>query len=121
MYGLRVALLLLVVALGGCGSAMTVNRGDSADVRDMRLDKTYCTHIPRVYSGVVYNFCTLNGESGGAYQRDAQLPLPYTPLGYYVYWPLVDGVLSAATDTLVLPYTIFRQQRDGSIELTHGD
>ncbi|WP_160285877.1 YceK/YidQ family lipoprotein [Pseudomonas knackmussii] len=112
--------LMLVAGLAGCGSMLTVNSEPSADVGELHLGRTYCTQLPRIYSGVAYNFCALYGDPGGAYQRDPSLSAPPAD-SQGIYWPLIDGVLSAATDTLALPYTIFRQQRDGSIELTHGN
>lgn len=113
------AALIVVAGVTGCGSVRTLDSEAHESVSDLKLGRTYCTEIPRIYSGVAYNFCALHGDPGGRYQRSAGLspPLPDAPLG--LYWPLFDGVLSAATDTLVLPYTIYRQQRDGSIELTH--
>ncbi|MDR2960464.1 MAG: YceK/YidQ family lipoprotein [Stenotrophomonas sp.] len=113
------AVLIVSAAVSGCGSVRTLDSEAHESVRDLKLGRTYCTEIPRIYSGVAYNFCALHGDPGGSYQRSAGLspPLPDAPQG--LYWPLFDGLLSAATDTLALPYTIYRQQRDGSIELTH--
>ncbi|MFR0691518.1 YceK/YidQ family lipoprotein [Enterobacterales bacterium AE_CKDN230030158-1A_HGKHYDSX7] len=111
--------LLAAALLAGCGSVRTVDSDAQASVKELKLGNTYCTEIPRIYSGVAYNFCALHGDPGGSYQHSAGLtpPPPDSPQG--LYWPLFDGVLSAATDTLMLPYTVYRQQRDGSIELTH--
>ncbi|MCE4071125.1 YceK/YidQ family lipoprotein [Pseudomonas nitroreducens] len=110
--------LILTTAIAGCGSVRTLDSDAHESVKELKLGRTYCTEIPRIYSGVAYNFCALHGDPGGSYQRSAGLspPLPDAPLG--LYWPLFDGVLSAATDTLALPYTVYRQQRDGNIELT---
>nr|WP_052355414.1 YceK/YidQ family lipoprotein [Pseudomonas knackmussii] len=109
------------MTLVSCGSVQTLNSESSADVGELHLKGTYCTRIPRIYSGVAYNFCALYGDPGGAYQHDAAVspPPPASPQG--IYWPFLDGLLSGVTDTLALPYTIYRQNRDGSIELTHGD
>ena len=119
MLGRLFAVLIVTAGVSGCGSVRTLDSEAHESVSDLKLGRTYCTEIPRIYSGVAYNFCALHGNPGGSYQRSAGLspPLPDSPQG--LYWPLFDGLLSAATDTLVLPYTIYRQQRDGSIELTH--
>lgn len=109
--------LLAVALLGGCGTARTLDSDAHASVKELRLSGTYCTEIPRIYSGVAYNFCALNGNPGGGYQHDAGLSPPAPDAPQAIYWPLFDGVLSAATDTLFLPYTLYRQHRDGSIEL----
>nr|WP_277608638.1 YceK/YidQ family lipoprotein [Microbulbifer elongatus] len=61
--------------------------------------------MPRVYSGVAYNMCKLNSNGTSIY---------FAPLlGVY----LVDSVFSAATDTVVLPYTIYAQNEQGSVNL----
>ena len=56
---------------------------------------------------MTYDFCFLNAplEEG----RDAQVHGPAPAI------VLIDVVISGALDTLLLPYTIYRQQTDGSI------
>lgn len=111
--------LLAIALISGCGSVRTVGSDTHASAKALQLSRTYCTEIPRIYSGVAYNFCALNGAPATSYQRsaDPSPPAPDAPQG--LYWPLFDGLLSAATDTLMLPYTVYRQQRDGNIELIH--
>lgn len=71
--------------------------------------KSYCDEIPRIYSGLSYNFCLLYGEPshianvGGSFNS-----VPFV---------LVDTVFSTATDTLVLPYTIVTQSQKGFIKV----
>lgn len=107
--------LAVIAALAGCGSMRTLPSESAINVRDGELKGTRCDSIPRIYSGVVYDFCWLLGDSktagAGFVGQD----------GAAVTLPLVDMALSGVTDTLALPYTIFRQRRDGSIELTHGN
>lgn len=111
--------LFAAALLAGCGSVRTVDSDAHESVNELKLGRTYCTEIPRIYSGVAYNFCALNGAPATSYQHsaDPSPPAPDVPQG--LYWPLFDGLLSAATDTLMLPYTVYRQQRDGNIELIH--
>ena len=84
----------------------------SVAVASQRLKnlRSHCESVPRIYSGVVYDFCSLNGEPNSKKSLDEQQigPLP---------WIAVDLVLSGVLDTLVLPYTVYRQNLDGSIEI----
>ncbi|WP_152225582.1 YceK/YidQ family lipoprotein [Pseudomonas sp. SCB32] len=102
------ALLLLAVGLSGCGSLHTLGSDEVVNASDIKLQGTYCDVIPRVYSGVTYDLCWMHGERfvprGGV-------------SGATVIWPLADMLLSGVTDTVSLPYTLYRQHRDGSIEL----
>ena len=61
--GFVVALILFTASCFiGCGTINTVARGDYVTKRNLKKAKTYCESIPRVYSGVSYDFCRLNGE-----------------------------------------------------------
>ena len=100
---------LAALMLAGCGTVQTVVRSDEAAAKSLKEQKSYCGAIPRIYSGVTYDFCYLNAplEKG----RDSET---YTNAPAFV---LIDVVISGALDTLLLPYTIYRQQADGSIIL----
>lgn len=102
--------LLGVVALmlSGCGTVNTVVRDESIAGRNLKKYGTYCGSIPRVYSGVAYDFCKLHG---------APNPTATTQATYAVPWIVLDVVLSGVLDTVALPYTIYRQSKDGSIDL----
>jgi len=91
----------LSFALSGCGTAMTVIQGDADAARDLRKHKTNCQSIPRVYSGLAYDFCVLDA--------------PPDHSGFLVPFLLLDLPLSGIFDTLSLPYTIYRQATEGSI------
>lgn len=99
------AMLLAAMLLGGCGTIQTVARNDQAAVDGLKEQKSYCGAVPRIYSGLAYDFCTLNAPLASGIDpdehRNAAIP--------------VDAVVSGALDTLLLPYTIYRQQVDGSI------
>lgn len=89
------------LTLTGCGTAATVLQDDAEAAQGLRRQKTYCQSIPRIYSGLAYDFCVLHA--------------PPDPTGILVPLILVDLALSGALDTVVLPYTIYRQGVDGSI------
>lgn len=97
----------LSLTLVGCGTVTTVLRDDAVVSTDLKKQKTYCQSIPRVYSGVAYDFCVLNGppNSMGAVAIND------------VPWVYFDFLASGVLDTLVLPYTIYRQSVDGSIDI----
>lgn len=87
--------------LSGCGTAASVLQMDADVARDMRKQKTYCQSIPRIYSGLAFDFCVLNA--------------PPDPAGVLLPFVLLDLPLSGVLDTVVLPYTIYRQASDGNL------
>ncbi len=101
---------MLTLVVTGCGTINTVFRDDSVTSRNLAKSSSYCGTVPRVYSGVMYDFCILHAppadsDNYGTVQN--------------VYWPVIDSIASAALDTLLLPYTIVRQNDEGSIEIAH--
>ena len=94
---------VISLALTGCGTVTTVLQDDADAAQALRRQKTYCQSIPRVYSGLAYDFCMLNA--------------PPDPTGIFVPLVLLDFVLSGALDTVALPYTIYRQGTDGNIRI----
>ncbi len=100
-------MVAVLFIIGGCGTVTTVLRDDSVTLRELRAAKTYCQSVPRVYSGVAYDLCVLHApprSAGGLSLND-------------VPWPYLDVAVSGVMDTLILPYTIYRQSADGSLEL----
>lgn len=93
---------VLFSVLSGCGSVSTVFQHDADVARNLRKQKTYCQSIPRIYSGLAFDFCMLNA--------------PPNPAGA-VSFVLFDLPLSAAFDTVLLPYTIYRQAGDGNMSI----
>jgi uncharacterized protein YceK len=91
------------LTLAGCGTTATVFQDEAEAARGLRKQKTYCESIPRVYSGLAYDFCVLNA--------------PPDPSGFLMPLMLLDLVLSGALDTVVLPYTVYRQGADGNIQI----
>jgi uncharacterized protein YceK len=94
---------VISLALTGCGTAVTVLQDDADAAQALRRHKTYCQSIPRVYSGLAYDFCVLNA--------------PPDPTGILVPLVLIDLALSGTLDTVVLPYTLYRQGTDGNIRI----
>lgn len=104
---LRIATaLLLMLVLTGCGTFTTLTRDDNAIARSLIKNNTYCDDIPRVYSGVSYNFCILNSRQSG---------IVFEPVAVFY---IVDALFCSVTDTIVLPYTIFQQGQKGSIPIS---
>ena len=98
-------LSLLIV---GCGTVNTVMRGDAVASRNLKEIKSYCESIPRVYSGVSYDFCVLYGAPATGYAWNN---------GSGVGAVISDLVFSGLFDTLALPYTVYRQSKDGNIDI----
>ena len=100
-----VIVLMSSLCLVGCGTVTTLSSSDQRITRKLVNQNTYCESMPRVYSGVSYNLCVLNSKPTN------------TAVDVIVGFYLIDSVLSAVTDTLVLPYTIYQQQENGSIQI----
>ncbi|AJO79361.1 MULTISPECIES: YceK/YidQ family lipoprotein [Pseudomonas] len=104
------SLLLPILLLAGCGTIDTVFREDSVASEKLKERKSYCGGVPRVYSGVTYDFCSLHAavpEGGTSYSGPAS-----------TQGMLIDIALSGVFDTLLLPYTLYQQQVDGSLMIT---
>lgn len=112
-YNILGGLILLLVS--GCGTVNTVFRPDAVTSQNLKESRSNCENVPRIYSGVIYGFCTLNGEpKPDKSVKDAGVVSSEGSL-----WPIfaIDFVASGVLDTLVLPYTVYRQSKDGSIEI----
>lgn len=101
---MRILLILTIsLALTGCGSLITVASPDQKITSSLNKRNTNCESIPRAYSGLSYDFCNLHSNPRGIHFDWA--------LGFYA----VDGVISAAVDTVLLPYTGYKQYKNGNI------
>lgn len=98
-------LLIPMMCIQSCGTFKTLSQSDQQISSSLIKYQTYCESMPRIYSGVAYDLCKLNSKP-----RGTQIDLL---VGFY----LVDSVLSAASDTLFLPYTIFQQSEKGNIKI----
>ncbi|QHF42693.1 hypothetical protein PspS35_02400 [Pseudomonas sp. S35] len=111
----KVLWLALCVPLAGCGTINTVFRPDVVASQNLKASGSHCENVPRIYSGVIYGFCTLNGEPAADKSlKDSSL---ISHGGGLLPVIAVEFVASGVLDTLVLPYTIYRQNKDGSIEI----
>lgn len=50
------AVMLATLMLAGCGTVQTVVRSDQVAANDLREIKSHCSAVPRIYSGVTYDF-----------------------------------------------------------------
>ena len=102
-------------SLAGCGTINTVFRPDAVASQNLKDSRSHCENVPRIYSGVIYGFCTLNGEPAPDKSLKDRSLIDHG--GGALPIVAVEFVASGVLDTLVLPYTIYRQSRDGSIEI----
>ena len=93
--------------ISACGSMNTLPKQDREISSDLRRQKTYCSEIPRMYSGVGYDFCILNAQPKALTINDELM------LGFYA----IDMCASAIIDTVALPFTIASQSSKGSIQI----
>lgn len=107
MRKIRMTVLMWFAALilSGCGTLTTVFQANSVTRHKLKQVETKCESVPRVYSGMAYDFCLLRGKPS----RAALWLFPMPDL------VMVDITLSAALDTVFLPYTIYEQIQRGSI------
>ncbi|SFC96777.1 Protein of unknown function [Microbulbifer thermotolerans] len=96
-------ILLICTALTACGTVSTLTKSDHQISANLKRKNSSCESIPRVYSGVSYNLCKMHSNSNSIYYA--------WELGFYLF----DSVASAATDTIVLPYTIYDQSKNGNL------
>lgn len=111
----RVIWLIAILALVGCGTINTVFRPDAVASQNLKNSRSHCENVPRIYSGVMYGFCTLNGEPKP--ERSLNDPSLSNSSGNALPIIAIEFLGSGVLDTLVLPYTIYRQNKDGSIEI----
>ncbi|MGX1186651.1 uncharacterized protein YceK [Pseudomonas sp. F-14 TE3623] len=101
-----VSILLGSIFLTGCGTINTVFRDDMVSSNKLARWHSHCDFIPRIYSGAALNYCTLNAEPRRSVGFDGY---PAAPLIVF------DLALSGVADTVVLPYTIYLQNKHGDI------
>ncbi len=110
----KAVIILLVLACSGCATTKTVSVTENGAISDGYWNsKTNCSSLPRVYSGLAHNACfaLFASRSNGSIYNSFEI-------GGYV----LDSMACAVADTLVLPYTIYKQFQWGSIEVMprHG-
>lgn len=100
--------ILMAIALTGCGTVSSVLQDDSVAGNDLKKRQTYCDSISRIYSGVGYDFCIMHAP---------ELPQKSWKGSPTAGLVVLDIMLSGLTDTLVLPYTAYKQLKHGNIEI----
>ena len=91
-----ISCIFVSALLYGCGTIYTV----SADAENLKQEAcSYDCSLPRVYSGVLFDICGITEEDAGQG-------------GAILFW---DLFFSIPADTVILPYTIFMQVKEGSI------
>lgn len=98
--------LLAATAVSGCGTINTTFRDDIIASKLARWN-SHCDSVPRIYSGAVFDYCTLDAEPRQSTGFDGQPSASLIAL---------DMGLSGLADTLVLPYTIYLQNKHGDIK-----
>jgi uncharacterized protein YceK len=97
---------VLLTSLTGCGTLNTLPPDGTAAGHKLAKWRSHCDAVPRIYSGVMLDFCRLN----------AAPPTDSTGDLAGARWMIIDITLSGIADTLVLPYTIYLQSQYGSIQ-----
>lgn len=96
---------LLPLLLCACGTIQTTHQPEQLPSHEPSR-RSYCNSIPSVYAGASYDLCA------SVFSRPGEVDANLLSAGH-----LLDLPLSAASDTLLLPYTILRQLRHGNLSL----
>jgi hypothetical protein len=100
----------LLFGLSGCGTINSVFVPDPVVVATLKWSQTNCAALPRVFSGVAYDFCVLNGPP-----RAGDPDHKSDPGG--MEFIVFDILASAVFDVVLLPYTAYSQVAHGNLEL----
>ncbi len=100
------SILIISTLLAGCGTFNTVFRDDTIASNKLARWHSHCDSIPRIYSGAALNYCTLDAEPRHSVGFDGY------PSASLI---LFDLALSGVADTVVLPYSIYLQNKRGDI------
>ena len=104
-----IVVVVLAAFVAGCGTLKTTALDKPSVEIGTKSKKSLCSSIPHIYSGVFYNFCWLHRETNPNHvSRRATGDAPFVA---------VDTVLSGLLDTILLPYSIYKQVNEGSIKV----
>ena len=103
-----VGFLLGLCVLSGCGTITTLSVSDSEVSSKLQDIESYCGTVPRIYSGVVYDYCSIFSEQTARWSL-----VWFVPVGFYA----IDMFGSAVLDTVALPYTVQVQGKYGSFQI----
>ena len=95
----------LITQCAGCASIATWHYSDQKLGHFLQNRRTHCESLPRIYSGVYFDYCWLNSDPQRFYGS--------APIALL----LIDGFFSAIADTFALPLTIVKQNEYGVIPL----
>lgn len=113
--GIEVLLVASLLMLSGCGTINTVFRPDTVTSQGLKDSRSHCGSVPRIYSGVISGFCYLNSEPKPEIGVDN--PGFGQPASNIFPIIAIEALASGLADTLVLPYTVYRQSQDGDIQV----
>jgi len=105
----RLIYILLVSCTVSCATVKTIDHQETHINISHYGKKSYCEEIPRVYSGLSYNLCLLNGEPS----KKVNIGSSFNGIPFV----FIDSAFSFVADTVVLPYTIAMQAGKGSIKV----
>ena len=101
--------ILLILGTVSCATVKTIDPPKNHVNISHYGKKSYCNVIPRIYSGISYNFCLLYGEPS----KRVNIGSSFNDVPFVV----IDTLASAISDTVVLPYTIVMQANKGAIKV----
>ncbi|MFJ3006660.1 YceK/YidQ family lipoprotein [Pseudomonas fluorescens] len=102
-----IVLMLAAASVTGCGTINTTFRDDSITSNKLARWQSHCDSVSRIYGGAILDYCTLNAEPRRTNGFDGHPAAALIAL---------DMGISAVADTLVLPYTIYLQNKHGDIK-----
>ena len=104
----KVFLLMCSIAMVACGTIQTVPKSNFKIGYSLYRVQSKCKSVPRIFSGVSYDFCRLHAEPKGSIYN-------YPLLGFYVTDILI---FSPFLDVVVLPITMPQQIMFGNAEVS---
>ena len=103
---MRSILILLFCCLTqGCSTIHTVCNANDGVV----MKGSYCDSIDHIFSGIQYNWCKLHGTP----KDKVKSARPESEFEYVG----IDSAFSLVADTIILPYTIYKQSSSEPISV----
>ena len=92
--------------LSSCGTFSTVTKSNSEISQNLKRHDSKCSSIPRIYSGVAYDFCRFHAK-----------PKEYASNIIVMGYVFDIALLSPIMDTVLLPVTVYQQVKNGNVEV----